>query len=293
MRINSVNNASMTTQKFTAAKNESQQANSQVSTNAELKQVPLATMQGYSKIGFTGAADGVRKVADKMDINKATKQIIMLLGAPNSGKGTYSSKLSKMLNIPQISTGDIIRAEIKAKSELGLQAKAFSDSGKLAPDELILEMFNKRIKADDCKNGFILDGFPRTVPQAEALDKLLKKDKNASLKVMNLDVPEAVLFQRSANRMFCPDCSATPSLKTLKDPTVCPEPNCGGHLIKRADDTPEVLTKRLEEYHEKTEPLSAYYANQGLLKNVEMNATVEKDCNPEEVLANMIKNLKD
>lgn len=186
------------------------------------------------------------------------KKVIILLGAPNSGKGTFARKIVEKYSIPQISTGDILRAELKKASELGLEAKRYMESGGLVPDALIMNIFKKRIAEDDCKKGFILDGFPRTINQAEKLDEILKQDKNIDLKIINLDVDRDILFQRSANRYACADCSKTYSIKEGYDPesSKC---DCGGKLIKRADDTPEVLSERLENYSKQTFPLINYY----------------------------------
>ena len=193
-------------------------------------------------------------------LKTSQKKVIILLGAPNSGKGTFARKIAEKYSIPQISTGDILRAELKKASELGLEAKRYMESGGLVPDALIMNIFKKRITEDDCKQGFILDGFPRTINQAEKLDEILKQDKNIALKIVNLDVDRDILFQRSANRYTCADCSKTYSLKDGYNPETS-KCDCGGKLIKRADDTPEVLSERLENYSKQTFPLIDYYGN--------------------------------
>ena len=187
-----------------------------------------------------------------------TKKVIILLGAPNSGKGTFARKIAEKHSLPQISTGDILRNEVKISSKLGLEAKKYMDSGELVPDSLILKIFQKRITQEDCQKGFILDGFPRTINQAKELDKVLEKEKNIVLKIINLDVEKDILFQRSANRYTCADCSKTFSIKEGYNPenSKC---DCGGKLIKRADDTPEVLANRLISYEKQTLPLVGYY----------------------------------
>ena len=194
-----------------------------------------------------------------------SKKVIMLLGAPNSGKGTFGRELAKKYAIPQISTGDILRNEVKNATALGAKAKSFMDSGGLVPNELIMEIFEKRIAQDDCKRGFILDGFPRTIDQAQDLDIILKRDKNIDLKIVNLDVDTNILFQRCVNRYICEDCSKTHSLKDGHDANLhkC---DCGGKLIKRADDTPKVFAQRLSKYKTETFPLIEYYGNK--VKNV-------------------------
>ena len=185
------------------------------------------------------------------------QKVVILLGAPNSGKGTYARKIAERFSIPQISTGDILRGEVKKGSALGLEAKKYMESGGLVPDELIMKIFNKRITQSDCKAGFILDGFPRTIAQAEKLDETLKGLKNADLKIVNLDVDKAILYERSAKRYTCPDCSRVYAIKDFNPETSKCE--CGAKLIKRSDDTPEVLTKRLESYEKQTFPLIDYY----------------------------------
>ena len=189
-----------------------------------------------------------------------TKQIIIMLGAPNSGKGTFARKIAEKFAIPQISTGDILRKEVKNLTELGKQAKSFMESGGLVPDELIMNIFKKRIAQPDCSRGFILDGFPRTIKQAEQLDEVIKAEKNAQLKVVNLDVDKSILYARSAARYTCQDCSKTHSIPEgfNKETSKC---DCGGNLIKRADDTPEILTQRLENYEKQSLPLIDFYGD--------------------------------
>ena len=188
------------------------------------------------------------------------KKIILLLGAPNSGKGTFARRISEKYSIPQISTGDILRNEVKQLTKLGKQAKSFMESGGLVPDTLIMKIFKKRISQPDCQKGFILDGFPRTINQAKQLDKILKRDKNISLKIINLDVDKPILYARSASRYTCRDCSKTYSIQKGYNPETS-KCDCGGKLIKRTDDTPEVLAQRLENYDKQTFPLLEYYGD--------------------------------
>ena len=192
--------------------------------------------------------------------NVSAKQIIILLGAPNSGKGTCAKKIAQKYSIPQISTGDILRKEVKELTDLGKKAKDYMNSGALVPDSLIMDIFKKRINQPDCAKGFILDGFPRTIEQAKQLDEVLKGIKDSKLKVVNLDVDKAILYSRSASRYTCKDCSSTYTIKEGYNPETS-KCTCGGQLVKRADDTPEVLTKRLENYDKQTFPLIDYYGS--------------------------------
>lgn len=199
------------------------------------------------------------------------KKVIILLGAPNSGKGTYAREISAKYSIPQISTGDILRQEVKNGTALGKKAQTYMNSGALVPDELIIGMFKNRIAQKDCLNGFILDGFPRTVAQAKKLDELLKSNKNIETKVINLDVAEQILYQRSANRYMCTDCSKTHSVKNYNPLTSKCE--CGGKLIKRSDDTPEILKQRLIAYNTQSSPLINYYKEQ--LRNIHVSESTQ------------------
>ena len=190
---------------------------------------------------------------------------LIFLGAPGAGKGTQAEKVSEKLGIPTISTGNIIREALKNETEMGLKAKSFIESGKLVPDEVVIGIIKDRLAEDDCKNGFILDGFPRTIPQAEALDAMgIKIDK-----VIDIEVPDDKIVKRMSGRRVCPDCGAsyhTEYKKPAKD-GICNA--CGAELVIRKDDKPEVVLDRLAVYHEQTEPLKDYYSKAGLLKVVE------------------------
>ncbi|MEE1003615.1 MAG: adenylate kinase [Acutalibacteraceae bacterium] len=190
---------------------------------------------------------------------------LIFLGAPGAGKGTQAEKVSEKLGIPTISTGNIIREALKNETEMGLKAKSFIESGKLVPDEVVIGIIKDRLAEDDCKNGFILDGFPRTIPQAEALDTMgIKIDK-----VIDIEVADEKIVQRMSGRRVCPDCGAsyhTEYKKPAKD-GICNA--CGAELVIRKDDKPEVVLDRLSVYHEQTEPLKDYYAAKGILKEVE------------------------
>jgi adenylate kinase len=186
---------------------------------------------------------------------------LIFLGAPGAGKGTQAEVLSRDKGIPTISTGNIIRSALKSGTELGQRAKAYIESGKLVPDEIVIEIIRERLAEPDCKNGFILDGFPRTIPQAEALDKMgIVIDK-----VIDIEVSEEMIFSRLSGRRVCEKCGASYHIvnKKPKVEGVCDL--CGGTLVQRKDDQPETIRERLKVYHEQTEPLKAYYEKQGKL----------------------------
>ncbi|RJS83559.1 adenylate kinase [Candidatus Bathyarchaeota archaeon] len=188
---------------------------------------------------------------------------IVMLGPPGAGKGTYASRLTEILGIPHISTGDMVREEIKKQTPLGKRIKEYSDRGILVPDEIIIKLLAERLKKQDCKDGFILDGFPRTINQAEALEKIAKIDL-----VINLEVPDEIIITRLSNRLICGKCGAIYNLLTLKPKKegICDK--CGGKLYQRKDDRPEVIRERLKVYRKQTEPLIEYYTKRGLLRNV-------------------------
>ena len=186
---------------------------------------------------------------------------LILLGAPGAGKGTQAEVIMDHLNIPAISTGNIIREALKNGTEVGLKAKSYMDAGKLVPDEVVIEIIKERLAQDDCKNGFILDGFPRTVPQAEALDAM----GIAIDKVVDIEVADEKIAQRLGGRRVCGNCGA--SYHTVDKPSkvegVCDK--CGGPTVQRKDDEPATVLDRLKVYHEQTEPLKDYYAKKGIL----------------------------
>ena len=194
---------------------------------------------------------------------------IIMLGAPGAGKGTQAKKIAEKYNIPHISTGDIFRANIKNNTELGKKAKEYMDQGLLVPDELTCDLVTDRIQKDDCSNGFILDGFPRTIPQAEALDKALKAMGQSMDYAINVDVPDENIVSRMSGRRACLKCGATYHIVTIppKSEGICD--NCGSELVQREDDKPETVKKRLDVYHEQTQPLIDYYNNQGILRSVD------------------------
>lgn len=190
---------------------------------------------------------------------------IILLGAPGAGKGTQAERICARYNIPQISTGNIIREAMKNETPAGKKAKEFVNSGKLVPDEVVIEMVDDRLKQDDCAQGFILDGFPRTVPQAEALDRMgVQIDK-----VLDIVVADDVIMGRMTGRRVCPKCGATYHVQhnPSKDGLHCDK--CGSELGIRKDDEPETVKARLQVYHEQTQPLEDYYRQKGNLVAVE------------------------
>ena len=190
---------------------------------------------------------------------------LILLGAPGAGKGTQAEIISERLSVPTISTGNIIRAALKAQTEMGIKAKEFIDKGLLVPDDVVIGIVRDRLKEDDCKNGFILDGFPRTVPQAQALDDMgIEIDK-----VIDIQVPDEKIVQRLSGRRVCSGCGASYHLlykKPEKD-GVCNR--CGAQLVQRTDDREETVLERLKIYHEQTEPLVDYYRKKNKLVVVE------------------------
>ena len=209
---------------------------------------------------------------------------MILLGPPGAGKGTYASRLTAILGIPHISTGDIVRDEIKAQTELGNAIREYSDKGELVPDETIIKLLAKRLRTPDCERGFILDGFPRTIKQAEALDKISKIDL-----VINLNVPDDIIITRLSNRLTCKKCGTIYNKLTLKPKkdNICDE--CGGELYQREDDKPEVIQERLNVYRKKTEPLIEYYKKKNLLKDVSCDDLMT----PPEVIVEKIKSMID
>ena len=196
---------------------------------------------------------------------------LILLGAPGAGKGTQAEQICKHFSIPAISTGNIIREALKSGTEMGLKAKAYTDAGKLVPDDVVIGIIRERLAKDDCQNGFILDGFPRTIPQAEALDSMgVRIDK-----VIDIDVPDESIVNRMSGRRVCESCGASYHIVNIppKKEGVCDV--CGGALKQRKDDDPETVKDRLAVYHKETEPLKGFYEARGVLKTVDDQPTVE------------------
>lgn len=200
---------------------------------------------------------------------------IIMLGAPGAGKGTQAKKIAEKYSIPHISTGDIFRVNIKNGTELGKKAKTYMEQGLLVPDELVVDLVVDRVKQDDCSNGYVLDGFPRTIPQAEALDKALAAMGEAMDYAINVEVPDENIVRRMSGRRACVDCGATYHIvyAPTNEENICD--NCHGELILREDDKPETVQKRLNVYHEQTQPLIDYYTEKNIL--VEVDGTVDID----------------
>jgi len=196
---------------------------------------------------------------------------MILLGAPGAGKGTQDERLCKVLEIPTISTGNILRAAVKNGTPTGLKAKAFMDAGKLVPDEVIIGIITERLAEDDCKNGYILDGVPRTIAQAEAMEKAgINFDA-----VVSIEVADEVIMERMSGRRVCESCGASYHLVAVPPKVAGVCDSCGGKLVQRKDDAPETVKDRLAVYHKETEPLKDFYAQRGLLKSVENQPSVE------------------
>ena len=198
---------------------------------------------------------------------------IIMLGAPGAGKGTQAKKIAEKYGIPHISTGDIFRANIKNGTELGKKAKTYMDEGLLVPDELVVDLVVDRVQQEDCKNGYVLDGFPRTIPQAEALDKALAELGEKMDYAINVEVHDENIVNRMSGRRACVGCGATYHIvhAPTKVENICD--TCGGELILRDDDKPETVLKRLGVYHEQTQPLIQYYTDKDIL--VEVDGTVD------------------
>lgn len=201
---------------------------------------------------------------------------ILIMGPPGAGKGTQAVKIASFCEIPHISTGDIFRAAIREGTELGRKLKGYLDEGKLVPDEVTVEVIRERLQKPDCAKGFLLDGFPRTVPQAKALDDMLK-EMNASLDVvLNIEVASQVLLERLTGRRVCRNCGAT--FHVVYQPPrregVCDR--CGGELYQRSDDTERVVSERLEVYARQTAPLLEYYQERGLLRKVNGELSIDE-----------------
>lgn len=201
---------------------------------------------------------------------------IIMLGAPGAGKGTQAKRIADKWQIPHVSTGDIFRANIKNGTELGMEAKKYMDKGALVPDELTVKILLDRVAQDDCKNGYVLDGFPRTIPQAEVLDKALTELGDSIDYAINVDVPDENIVNRMSGRRACVACGATYHVEfaPTKEEGICDR--CGKELILREDDKPETVQKRLSVYHDQTQPLIDYYAGKNILKSVDGTKNMEE-----------------
>jgi adenylate kinase len=208
---------------------------------------------------------------------------IVMLGAPGAGKGTQAKMIAEKYTIPHISTGDIFRANIKEGTPLGLEAKSYMDQGKLVPDELTVKILLDRVSKDDCKNGYVLDGFPRTIPQANVLKEALAKQNDKIDFAINVDVPDENIVRRMSGRRACVTCGATYHIEHVPPKTegVCDK--CGSALILRDDDKPDTVLNRLKVYHDQTQPLIDFYNNEGILKEVDGTIDVK------DVFENIVK----
>lgn len=220
---------------------------------------------GISIIAFSLAGASLLFAQDSKAETKQT--IIILLGPPGSGKGTQAVRLSKDYNLPHISTGDLFRENISKNTELGQRAKGFMNAGKLVPDEVVLDMLFDRVSRPDCAKGYLLDGFPRTIPQAEAFQKHLPQ--NANVVVLNLEVPDEIIVTRVAGRYTCKLCGHIHNLglNPKEEDKLCEK--CKGDLTQRPDDAAEVVLERLRVYHDQTKPLVEFYSKKGLLQSVD------------------------
>ena len=201
---------------------------------------------------------------------------IIMLGAPGAGKGTQAKMIADKYGVPHISTGDIFRANIKNGTELGKEAKGYMDKGLLVPDELTVRLLLDRVAQEDCSGGYVLDGFPRTIPQAEVLDSELAKLGESVDAAVDVDVPDENIINRMSGRRACLSCGATYHIVNIpsKKEGICDA--CGGELILRDDDKPETVKQRLEVYHTQTQPLIDYYTKEGILKEVDGTQDLQK-----------------
>lgn len=220
----------------------------------------------YREINFV---EPKGKETKRMKVWRDNNLKIIMLGAPGAGKGTQAKMLAEKYGIPHISTGDIFRANIKNGTELGAKAKEYMDKGLLVPDELVVDLIMDRFKADDCKNGYILDGFPRTIPQAEALDAALAANGEKIDYAVNVEVPDENIVNRMSGRRACVGCGATYHI--VYNPTKVEGKcdTCGADLILRDDDKPETVLNRLKVYHEQTQPLIDFYTKKGVIAEVD------------------------
>ena len=201
---------------------------------------------------------------------------IIMLGAPGAGKGSQASRIANEYHLPHISTGDIFRANLKEETELGKQAKSFMDKGELVPDDITIAMLLNRIHEEDCKNGYILDGFPRTIPQAEALTEALAKEGEKIDLALDVEAPDDLIIKRMGGRRTCPNCSAIYHIETLKPKKEGICDLCGAKLMQRKDDNEETVKNRLKIYHEMTEPLIFYYKKENVLEEIDGTENLDK-----------------
>ena len=212
---------------------------------------------------------------------------LIFLGPPGAGKGTQAAGVSAHFRVPHISTGDMFRNAIRNQTPMGVEAKRYIDAGQLVPDSVVIAMVRERLAMDDCKSGYLLDGFPRTVDQAVALDEIAPPDA-----VVNIEVPDERLMNRLTGRRVCGKCQGTFHISQLADENTCPV--CGGMMYQRDDDKPETIATRLKAYHESTEPLIGYYSGEDKQRRIEGNALkrVNGDSRPEDVFKNILAALE-
>ncbi|MCM1136710.1 MAG: adenylate kinase [Clostridium sp.] len=200
---------------------------------------------------------------------------IIMLGAPGAGKGTQAKMIAEKYGVPHVSTGDIFRANIKNGTQLGMEAKKYMDEGLLVPDELTVKILLDRVAKDDCREGYVLDGFPRNIPQAEVLDKALDEIQDKLDYAIDVDVPDENIIKRMSGRRACPNCGDTYHVENVPPKKAGYCDSCGTELILRDDDRPETVGKRLEVYHEQTQPLIDFYEKKGILKTVDGTAKMD------------------
>lgn len=201
---------------------------------------------------------------------------VIMLGAPGAGKGTQAKMIAERYGVPHVSTGDMFRANIKNGTALGTEAKKYMDAGELVPDELTVRILLDRVAKDDCKNGYVLDGFPRTIPQAEVLDEALNKIGEQVDYAIDVDVPDENIIKRMSGRRACLSCGATYHIEHVPPKTADVCDQCGSALVLRDDDKPETVKNRLNVYHEQTQPLIAYYTKKGILRTVDGTLPMEE-----------------
>lgn len=229
----------------------------------------LASYHSGFKLLRYEASLGYDRMTDGMNNRRRMKMKIIMLGAPGAGKGTQAKMIADKYQIPHISTGDIFRSNIKEGTELGKEAKTYMDKGLLVPDELTVKILLDRVAKDDCKNGYVLDGFPRTIPQAEVLDEALAKLNDKIDYAIDVDVPDENIIRRMSGRRACLACGATYHIEHIPPKTEGICDRCGKELVQRDDDKEETVKNRLNVYHEQTQPLIDYYTKAGKLAEVD------------------------
>lgn len=207
---------------------------------------------------------------------KSSVMKVIMLGAPGAGKGTQAKMIAERYGVPHVSTGDMFRANIKNGTALGTEAKKYMDAGELVPDELTVRILLDRVAKDDCKNGYVLDGFPRTIPQAKVLDEALDKIGEQVDYAIDVDVPDENIIKRMSGRRACLSCGATYHIEHVPPKTADVCDQCGAALVLRDDDKPETVKNRLNVYHEQTQPLIAYYTEKGILRTVDGTLPMEE-----------------